>query len=378
MEFRDLKKQYSRLKPEIDEQIADVIASSRYISGQQVNELESKLAGYVGTKYCISCGNGTDAISLALMAWNVGVGDAVFVPDFTFFSSGECPAVLGATPFFVDVDEHTYNIDPDKLEKAIEKVNFEGKYIPKVVVAVDLFGRPADYTRIISICKKYGLRLLEDGAQGFGGNINDRMDCSFGDISTTSFFPAKPLGCYGDGGAVFTDNDEWAELIRSMAVHGKSKTNKYDNLRLGMNSRLDTIQAAVLLGKFDAFKEYELADVNKAASRYNELLKDAGLCLPTITDGIYSSWAQYTVVLPIDVDRDSVQKSLREKDIPTMVYYMNPMHCQKAFDRTDSSIADCPVTERLCKTVLSLPMHPYITDKQIEFVSESLRELIQR
>ena len=307
MEFRDLKKQYQALKEEIDSQIFKVINASHYISGPQVAELEEKLAEYVGVRHCISCGNGTDAISLALMAWNIGIGDAVFVPDFTFFSSGECPAYEGAVPIFVDVDETTYNMDPQKLEEAIVEVINEGKYNARVVIAVDLFGLPANYDAIKPICEKYNLLLLEDGAQGFGGSLNHKMACSFGDISTTSFFPAKPLGCYGDGGAIFTNDDEWAALLRSYSVHGKSGENKYDNVRIGMNSRLDTIQAAILLAKLKAFKEHELKDVNKAADLYSEKLKDSGIKVPSFEAGYVSNWAQYTVQLPENINRDGIQ-----------------------------------------------------------------------
>ena len=380
MEFRDLKKQYQVLKPQIDEEISAVIQSSRFISGPQVARLEKELAEYVGVKHCITCANGTDALTIALMAWNIGEGDAVFVPDFTFFSSGECPAYEGATPVYVDVDANTYNIDPQKLEEAILKVKEEGRLVPKVVVTVDLFGLPADYAKIRPICDKYGLLLLEDGAQGFGGSVKGKLACSFGDISTTSFFPAKPLGCYGDGGAIFTDNDEWADLIRSICVHGKDTSNpndpnaKYNNIRLGMNSRLDTIQAAVLLPKFHAFKEYELKDVNTVAEWYTEALKDTDLVLPLIQEGFWSSWAQYTVQLPENVDRKALQSVLKEKGIPTMVYYAKPMHLQGAFAGTVSAEADCPVTEKLCRTVLSLPMHPYMSREDVEFVVKELKE----
>ena len=288
MEFRDLKAQYKAIKNDMDAGIAEVINSAKFISGPQVKELEKQLANYVGTKHCVTCANGTDAITLALMTWDVGPGDAVFVPDFTFFSSGECPAFEGATPVFVDVDPRTYNMDPEKLESAVIKVKSEGKYIPKVVIAVDLFGLPADYEAIQDICKKYDLLLLEDAAQGFGGSIRGKVACSFGDISTTSFFPAKPLGCYGDGGAIFTDNDEWAAHLRSICVHGKSGNDKYNNIRLGMNSRLDTLQAAVLLAKLKAFKEYELADVNQVAAWYTKGLKECGLTLPYVPDGFIS------------------------------------------------------------------------------------------
>lgn len=252
MQFRDLRKQYEVLRKQIDEALLSAVSAAHFISGPEVGQLEKALADYVGVKYCITCANGTDAITIAMRAWKIGRGDAVFVPDFTFFSTGECPADEGAIPIFVDVDERTYNLDPVKLEAAVQKVIAEGKYRAKAVVAVDLFGLPADYRAIKAICEKYGLLLMEDAAQGFGGSINDKMACSFGDISTTSFFPAKPLGCYGDGGAIFTDNDEWADLIRSLCVHGKDTSNpsdpnaKYNNVRIGKNSRLDTLQAAIV------------------------------------------------------------------------------------------------------------------------------------
>lgn len=380
MEFRDLKKQYQILKNDIDKAVQSVCASAQYISGPQVKELEKQLAEYAGVKHCISCANGTDALTLALKAWGVGEGDAVFVPDFTFFSSGECPASVGATCFFVDVDERTYNINPIKLEETILKVKNESKYTPKAVVAVDLFGLPADYNAIKPVCEKYGLLLLEDGAQGFGGEMNGKKACSFGDIATTSFFPAKPLGCYGDGGAIFTDNDEWAALLRSYAVHGKSGDDKYNNIRIGLNSRLDTIQAAILQVKFKAFKEYEVKDINKAAELYNAEFKCAGLeqklAVPKIPQGYVSSWAQYTVQLPEGTDRAALQEKLKESGIPSMVYYMKPMHLQGAFAGTDSCIADCPVTERLCKTVLSLPLHPYMQAEDISFIVGKIKEAL--
>lgn len=376
MQFRDLKKQYEVLKPEIDAAIAGVIDSSRFISGPQVKKLEAQLAEYVGVKHCVSCGNGTDAITLALMAWGIGEGDAVFVPDFTFFSSGECPAIVGAAPIFVDVDQRTFNLDPIKLEQAIQTILDEGEYTPKAVVAVDLFGLPADFPAIKAICEKYGLLLLEDGAQGFGGSINGRMACSFGDIATTSFFPAKPLGCYGDGGAIFTDNDEWAALLRSLTVHGKSGNDKYNNIRIGMNSRLDTIQAALLIPKFNAFREYEIDAVNRAADKYTELLADSGLVTPLIPEGYVSSWAQYTVQLPEDVDRAKMIEHLKSKGIPSMVYYAKPMHMQGAFEGRRSAIANCPVTENLCQTVLSLPMHPYLKDDEIKEICDSIPEFV--
>ena len=364
MQFRDLQKQYEVLKPQIDTAVQKVCAQADYISGREVRELEQQLAEYVGVKHCITCANGTDALSLVLMAWGIGPGDAVLVPDFTFFASGETVAYEGATPLFVDVDERTFNLDPDKLEEKIIQVKAEGKYNLRAVVAVDLFGLPADYTRIEPICKKYGLLLLEDGAQGFGGTINGRRVGSFGDAATTSFFPAKPLGCYGDGGAIFTNNDEWADLIRSYAVHGKGSM-KYDNVRLGMNSRLDTIQAAILQVKLKAFAEYELDAVEQVSRWYDEALKDNDLMLPYRPEGFTSSWAQYTVILPNGTNRDEVQAKLYEQGVPSMVYYPKPMHQQHAFSNTDSALADCPITEMLCMQVLSLPMGPYFEKEKI-------------
>ena len=380
MQFRDLKAQYNALKPDIDNAIQSVLNSSCFISGKPVTELETALAEYVGAKHCITCANGTDALSLAVMAWGIGKGDAVFVPDFTYFASGEIVAFAGATPIFVDVCKDTYNIDAEKLEQAVLTVRNEGKLTPRAVVAVDLFGLPADYEKIRAVCDKYGLLLLEDGAQGFGGRYKGKTACSFGDISTTSFFPAKPLGCYGDGGAVFTDNDEWADLIRSYAVHGKGSS-KYDNVRVGVNSRLDTIQAALLSVKFDAFRNYELEDINKVAAKYTELFtaagaQEKGLVLPIIEDGFYSSWAQYTVQLPEGADRDKIQSEMKALGIPTMIYYIKPMHCQGAFEGTDSAVADCEVTEQICGSVLSLPLDPYKSDDDVKLVVDSLIKLI--
>ena len=369
MQFRDLPKQYQVLKPQIDASLMSVVTSAHFISGPEVKELEKVLAEYVGVKHCITCANGTDAISIAMRAWGIGKGDAVFVPDFTFFSSGECPADEGATPIYVDVDPHTYNLDPEKLETAVKKIVADGKYRARAVVSVDLFGLPADYPAIKAVCEKYGLLLLEDGAQGFGGSIDGKKACSFGDISTTSFFPAKPLGCYGDGGAIFTDNDEWADLMRSICIHGKDTSNpndpnaKYNNVRLGKNSRLDTLQA-------------ELDDVNTVAQWYTEGLKDTDLVLPVVREEFYSSWAQYTVQLPEGKDRKELQAKLKEAGIPSMVYYPKPMHMHGAFAGTDSAEADCPVTERLCRTVLSLPLDPYKTREEIETVVSELKKAL--
>jgi len=369
--FRDLKHQYQVLKQDLDQAVLDVMQSGAFIMGQPVKELEAQLAEYVGVKHSLTCANGTDALTLALKAWGIGSGDAVFVPDFTFFSSAEVVSLEGATPIFVDVDEETFNISPESLDEAIRQTLADGKLSPKVIVAVDLFGLPANYPQIREIADKYDLLILEDGAQGFGGEILGRKACSFGDISTTSFFPAKPLGCYGDGGAVFTDNDDWAALIESYRVHGKG-TFKYDNVRIGLNSRLDTVQAAILQVKLRAFRDYELADVNRVATRYTELLKDySGIKTPVIPQGFYSSWAQYTLRLESETKRDALQTSLKAQSIPSMVYYPKPMHAQTAFQHLTSDIT-LQTSTKLSQTVLSLPMHPYLSEADIQSVVKSI------
>ncbi|MBS5138802.1 MAG: DegT/DnrJ/EryC1/StrS family aminotransferase [Clostridium sp.] len=372
MEFRDLKRQYQVLKPQMDAAMLEVAENCNFISGKQVTELEQQLAEYVGVKHCVTCGNGTDALTLVMMAWDIKAGDAVFVPTFTFFASAEVVAFEGATPVFVDVDERTFNVDPVKLEEAIEQVKKEGKLNPRAVIAVDLFGQPADYTKIEEICKKHGLLLLEDGAQGFGGKIGERTACSFGDAAATSFFPAKPLGCYGDGGAVFTNDDEMADYMRSIRVHGKSPADKYDNLRIGLNSRLDTIQAAVLKVKLQAFKDHELESVNRAAKLYDEYLGNV-VKTPVVPEGFYSSWAQYTLILDSKEQRTHLQKELKEQGIPTMVYYPKPMHLQGAFADLGYKKGDFSVAESLCERVLSLPMHPYLNEEDIRFVANAVK-----
>ena len=360
MQFRDLHRQYEAMQAEMDEALFQATRSGAYIMGAQVAELEQQLSDYVGVRHCITCANGTDALRLALMALGIGQGDAVFVPDFTFFATAEAVAMVGATPIFVDVHNETYNIDCGDLLEKLSVVSRDGKLRPAAAIAVDLFGQPADYPALLAVCRQNGMYLIEDGAQGFGGRIGSRHACSFGDISTTSFFPAKPLGCYGDGGAVFTDNDEWASLLRSLRVHGKG-TDKYDNVRLGLNSRLDTLQAAVLQVKLKHFDE-ELEAVNHVAQRYTELLSGK-VKPPVVPEGWFSSWAQYTIQAE---NRDEIQTRLKAAGIPSMVYYPRTMCQQTAFAQMWQP---CPVANRLAETVLSLPMHPYITDEEIELVA---------
>ena len=378
MQFRDLKQQYQVLKKDIDAAMIEVAANCNFINGQQVKDLEKKLAGYVGVRHCITCGNGTDALTMAMMAWGIKEGDAVFVPDFTFFSSGEIVSHAGAVPVFVDVDMDTFNISAESLEKAVKKTLDEGILKPQAVVAVDLFGLPVDFAAVKAVADKYGLKVLEDGAQGFGGSIDGKVACSFGDISTTSFFPAKPLGCYGDGGAVFTDDDEIAALLESIRVHGKGEM-KYDNVRIGLNSRLDTIQAAVLDVKLRAFDDYELVDINKVADRYTEKLSALGekVKTPVIPEGFYSSWAQYTIQLSDRKTRDDLQTALKSEGIPSMVYYPKPMHRQEAFAGQAYDDAEFPNTLKLCDTVLSLPMHPYLTDEDIDMVVDVIKKFFE-
>ena len=372
MQFRDLKKQYESLKPQMDAAVSEVLTEANYISGRQVDELEKKLADYVGVKHCITCGNGTDALSLALMVWGIGEGDAVFVPDFTFFASAETAAYEGATPVFTDILEDTFNMDPDSLERVIQAVLKEGKLRPKVIVTVDLFGLPADYDRIQKIADKYGLYILEDAAQGFGGMYHGRRAGSLGDLATTSFFPAKPLGCYGDGGAVFTDRDDWAELLRSYRVHGKGQ-DKYDNVRIGINSRLDTLQAAVLNVKLQAFQEYELADSDQKAQTYTEGLQDC-VRVPVIPEGLLSGWAQYSILFRDQKERDEAEAYLKEQGIPCMIYYPRGMHQQTAFRGCDTYGEDFMVTNRVCARVLAIPLSPYLTEEDQQKVIRLIRK----
>ena len=375
MEFIDLKEQYSRLKQKIDSNIQKVLNNADFINGPEVKELEKKLAEYVGRKYCATCANGTDALTIAMKVFEVKENDAVFVPSFTFYSTAEVVSLEGATPIFVDVDERTFNMDATKLEKAIKQVIKEGKLNPKAVIPVDLFGQTANFPEILKIAEKYNLKVVEDGAQGFGGNINGKRACSFGDISTTSFFPAKPLGCYGDGGAIFTDDEEIYNLILSIRVHGKGSF-KYDNVRVGLNSRLDTIQAAILLPKLEAFKEYELDNRNKFAKMYTEKLKDV-VKTPIVPEGYISSWAQYTIILNSEEERNNLQGKLKEAGIPSMIYYPIPLHKQIVYKDYNFNVEDLKVSEKLCKCVLSLPMHPYMNEEQVDITSNVIKNTIK-
>ena len=351
-----------------------MIGQTAFISGSKVGELEERLAEFCGVRNCVTCGSGTDALLLPLMAWGIEKGDAVFVPDFTFFATAEVVARLGATPVFVDIEPDSFNMRAGALEQAIERVKVQGKLTPKAIIPVDLFGQPAKYPALEQIAKAHGLYLLEDAAQGFGGAIGEKRACSFGDAAATSFFPAKSLGCYGDGGAVFTNDDALAQFIRSAAVHGRG-TDKYDNVRVGMNSRLDTIQAAILLPKFAALRDYELAQINAAARQYNKLLGGA-VQTPKIHTGYFSSYAQYSILLQDSQQRSFVMDALRVAGIPSNIYYRKPLHSQPVFAGLENSAADFPVSLDVCDRILSLPIHPYLDKTTIAYVADTITKAI--
>lgn len=370
--FNDLGAQYRHLKKEIDAGIAGVIESSHFISGPQVEQLERELASAVGRKYCVSVGSGTDALLMPLMAEKIGPGDAVFVPAFTFFASAEVASLCGATPVFCDSDPDTFNLDPKSLSAQIEKTLKDGKLKPRAVIAVDLFGQPADFPAIQKICGQYGLLLIEDAAQGFGGAIGEKKACSFGNYSATSFFPAKALGCYGDGGAVFTDDEDAYRLLLSLRVHGKGSF-KYENVRIGLNARLDTLQAAILLPKLHAFDE-ENEHRKRAAARYAQLL-GGRFRTPVIKEGFSSGFGYYTLKAESPEERTRILDGLKAAGIPAMVYYPKPLHLQKVYEPLGYRAGDLPNAERLCDVVFSLPMHGYLTEDEIGMVCEALNNL---
>jgi len=367
MEFRDLKAQYIKYKGPINKTIKNVMKSANFIGGLEVSILEKKLASYVGVKHCITCANGTDAMTLILDAWDIKEGDAVFVPDFTYFATVEVIAQRKATPILIDVLTTTFNIDPSKLEIEIVKILKEGKLSPKAIISVDLFGLPADYNQLEFLANKYGLKLLEDSAQGFGGSINNKKSGSFGNAATTSFFPAKPLGCYGDGGAIFTNDDNLAKIISSLKVHGKGE-DKYDNIRIGYNSRLDTLQAGILNIKFDAFVKHELKDVQNVFKYYDNFLTSKKIIKPIIPLGFLSSFAQYTIILESSEVRTSLQNHLKKNNVPTFIYYSKAMHQQKALLIFNRSNQDLTNSTYLADRVLSLPMHPYLKLREVKFI----------
>ena len=375
MQFIDLKAQYAALKDEINANMQDVLNDAAFIGGKDVKELEAQLAAFTGRKHCITCANGTDALQLAFMALGVGEGDAVFAPDMTFISSTEPAAMFGAVSVFCDITPDTYNLDPASLERQIKAVLAEGKYTPKAVVAVDILGNPCDYDAVSAVCEKYGLALIEDASQSFGAEYHGKKTCSFGRIATTSFFPAKPLGCYGDGGAVFTDDDEINDLIRSLCVHGKGPGGKYDNIRVGVNSRLDTVQAAVLLPKLKALKDYEIDRRQEVAGRYNAAFsKD--FTVPFVAEGCVSAWAQYAILAKDTQTRDRVIAHLKEKNIPNMIYYPTPQHALPVFKAEPHYGETYANANDYCARTLSLPMHPYMDAAEQQLVIDAVLEAL--
>lgn len=368
MEFINLKKQYEVLKESIDERIFDVIKNAEFIGGKYVEQFEKEMASYIGRKHCITCGNGTDALQLAYMAYGIGTGDAVFCPDMTFIASIEPAVLLGATPVFCDIDLESYNMSVEDLEKKILMTIKEGVLNPKAVVAVDFLGNPADHDRIYDLCKKHNLVMIEDGAQSTGGAYKGKKCGSFGDIATTSFFPSKPLGCYGDGGAIFTDDDEIAELIRSYKVHGKGPKGKYHNVRIGMNSRLDNIQAAVLLPKLSVLDD-EIAMRQKIAARYDEGLKDY-VIIPKVDEANISAYAQYCILTKDSRQRELLKEELQEKGIPSLIYYPTQLHSLEAFSCNKIEEIECAKNYAECN--LGLPFSPYLSQEEQDLVISTI------
>ena len=367
--FIDLQAQRARISKKIDDAIARVLDHGRFIMGPEVGELEEKLAGFAGAQHCVSCSSGTDALLLVLMAWEIGPGDAVFVPAMTFAASAEVVSLTGATPVFTDVQGDTYNMDAESLTDAIAVAEDRG-LTPKAVMPVDLFGQPADYTTIEAIAQSHGLKVLADGAQSYGGSLNGKRVGTWGAATAVSFFPAKPLGCYGDGGAVLTDDADLAAKMRSLRVHGQG-TNKYDNVVVGLNARLDTIQAAVLLQKLEIFED-EIDKRQEVANRYSELLANIAVT-PHVLDGAVSAWAQYTLRVQ---NREAVQSRLKDAGIPTAVYYPMALSDQTAYRECPKAAGGTPVSTNLSHDVLSLPMHPYLDEATQNRIADAVKDTL--
>ena len=369
--FVDLQAQRRRIGPRLDEALARVLAHGQFILGPEVRDLEAKLAAFSGVKHCVSCANGTDALLLPLMAWGIGPGDAVLVPSFTFVASAEVVVLAGATPVFVDVDRAGFNVTPESLELGIRAAR-EAGLAPKVAMPVDLFGQPVDFAKIEPICRKHGLKILSDAAQSYGGAQGNRRVGSLAPVTSTSFFPSKPLGTYGDGGAIFTDDGEIDALLRSIRMHGQG-IDKYHNVRIGLNSRLDTMQAAILLEKL-AILEDEIAARDRVARRYSDALAD--ICeVPRIAAGNVSAWAQYTILIE---ERDRVAKELDAAGIPTAIYYPIPVHRQDGYRHFPAAKGGLPVSEELAGLVLSLPMHPYLEPADQDRVIAAVKQAAGR
>ena len=368
MEFLDLKTQQKRIRKPLEKRINKILDHGAYIMGPEVFELEEKLADYCGVKHAISCSSGTDALLIPLMAWGVGPGDAVFTTPFTYHATAEVASILGATPILVDVYESTFNIDCDKLEIEIKRVIKDGTLNPKAIIPVDLFGLPARYRLIDSIAKKYNLKVLEDAAQSFGGSIGEKKVGFFGDVAATSFYPAKPLGCYGDGGAIFTNNDDIAEKCKSIRFHGTTERDRYHSEMIGLNGRLDSMQAAVLLEKLSIFDE-ELEMRNDVNNHYRKYLNNAQYH----PKNYQSAHALFSIILGSNKKRNDLVARLKNNEIPSVVYYKFPIHMMKAFEYLGYKKGDFPISEKLSENIVSLPMHPYLSKEDINFILDAIR-----
>tara|TARA_Y100000591_G_scaffold225296_1_gene196421 strand:- start:265 stop:1380 length:1116 start_codon:yes stop_codon:yes gene_type:complete len=368
MDFIDLKKQQSKIRDKINKRIKSVLDHGKYIMGPEVFELEEKLSEYVNMKYCISCSSGTDALLIPLMAYGIGPGDAVITTPFTYIATAEVISLLGAEPIFVDIYKSTYNLNPDGIEDAIKYAENKGLNA-KAIIPVDLFGLPARYRLINEIAKKHDLMIIEDAAQGFGGEIREEKAGSFGDVACTSFFPAKPLGCYGDGGAIFTNDEELVQKMRSIRIHG-SGSDKYDNIRIGINGRIDTIQAAILLEKLSIFND-ELILRNKIANYYSNNIT-SNFDKPFIPKGYLSSWAQYSLLASSESERNEIISILSNVNIPSMIYYKLPLHLQAVFKKLGYKNGDFPISEKTSRQILSIPMHPYLDNEKQNKIIEVL------
>ncbi len=368
MKFIDLDAQQKKIRARIEDRILKVLDHGKYIMGPEVFELEQKLAKYVGVNHCVSCASGTDALFIPLMAKGIGPGDAVITTPFTYIATAEVISLLGAEPVFADIYPNTFNINPYEIEKAIKRARIRGLN-PRAIIPVDLFGLPSRYRVINEIAEKENLFIIEDAAQGFGGSIRSKKSGSFGNVASTSFFPAKPLGCYGDGGAIFTDDENLANKMRSIRVHG-SGLDKYENIRIGINGRLDTIQAAILLEKLSIFDD-ELIKRNKAANYYTNKI-NSKFEKPYVPKKYFSSWAQYSLLAKNKKHKNKIILSMKKSDIPIMIYYKIPLHLQKCFDNLGYKLGDFPVSEDCSKRIFSIPMHPYLTSKIQNTVIEVL------
>ncbi|MDS1138543.1 DegT/DnrJ/EryC1/StrS family aminotransferase [Nitratireductor indicus] len=370
MQFIDLGAQRERIKDRLAAAIDKVVSEGRYILGPEVGAFEELMSKYIGAKHTIACANGTDALQMPLMAFGIGPGDAVFCPSFTFAATAEVVALVGAEAVFVDIDPDTYNMDAGSLRAAIDHVKAEGRFTPKAIIAVDLFGLAADYDAIEAIAAREGLRIIEDAAQSVGGVRGNKQCGSFGDVGSTSFYPAKPLGCYGDGGAVFTDDDELAEVLRSIAFHGKG-TSQYDNVRIGLNSRLDTLQAAILIEKLAILPD-EMEKRQVIAARYAEGFGDV-VKTPRIPHGYRSAWAQYAIETE---RRDTVRQHLSSEGIPSVIYYEKPLHLQTAYEMYTRTPTGLEVSETLPERILCLPMHPYLSEEDQDRIIVAVRKAV--